>query len=157
MKYLYYTDGACKGNGKENSYGAWGFILFDEENNELARDCQSEIQTTNQRQELKAIIKACEHALQYDDGFTDIYIYSDSAYAMNCYSQHWYVNWQTNGWINSKKEPVVNDDLWRLLIPYFGKANYHFIKVKGHSNNYKNNLVDEMVQSKAANLRGKYN
>ena len=153
MKLNYYTDGACKGNGTEENKGACGFILFDEYDNELARDCDGEFQTTNQRQELFGVIMACRHSAQYDDGFTEINIFSDSAYVINCYSQRWYINWQTNGWKNSKKEPVSNVELWKELIPFFGKSNYNFIKVKGHSNNFKNNLVDEMVQTKAANLK----
>lgn len=151
--YHFYTDGSTKGNGTQNSYGAWGYVCLNDKEAELARDCAAEKITTNQRMELMALIKACEKASELFDSFTDVTFHSDSAYAMNCYHQHWYVNWQANGWKNSKKQPVANQDLWERLIPHFGKANFHFVKVKGHAGNKWNEVVDTMVQTAAQNLK----
>ena len=44
-----------------------------------------------------------------------VIIYSDSAYAINCYLQEWYVNWQANGWRNANKKEVANQDLWKKI------------------------------------------
>jgi ribonuclease HI len=75
----------------------------------------------------------------------EIVVYSDSAYVINCYKQKWYKKWQVNGWINSKKQPVANKELWEQLIPYFENPFFSFEKVAGHADNKYNNLVDEMA------------
>jgi ribonuclease HI len=55
-------------------------------------------------------------------------------------------NWRCNGWKNSKKEPVANQDLWEKLIFFFMKApGYDFIKVKGHAGNQYNEMVDKLA------------
>lgn len=151
MKVKYYTDGSCRGNGSNNAIGAYGYIIVFESGTIGKAFAMPEKETTNQRMELKAIIAACDDAFDFYDTFDDVYIYTDSAYAHNCYVQKWYEKWQMNGWINSKKEPVANKDLWEQLIPYFGYANYHFVKTKGHADDQYNNMVDEMVQKMSAN------
>lgn len=80
-------------------------------------------------------------------------IYSDSAYIINCITQKWYKKWQTNGWRNSKKEPVANRELWERLIPYFENPRFSFEKVKGHSgekdwNDYVDRLAVEAKKTK---------
>ena len=50
-----------------------------------------------------------------------------------------------NGWLNSKKQPVANKELWEKLIPYFENPRFSFEKVKGHSGNQLNELVDKMA------------
>ena len=59
-------------------------------------------------------------------------VYSDSAYTVNAFNDHWIDNWQKNGWINSKKQPVENSDLWKLLLQIIKikKHEVHFYKVK---------------------------
>ena len=105
----------------------------------------------------EAIIEGCKKAeelaiLEQDsecEFYKNIYVYSDSAYIINCYSQKWWVNWEKNGWINSKKQKVANRELWESLIYYFKKPNFYFKKVPGHSNNKWNNYVDKLaVQAK---------
>ena len=59
-------------------------------------------------------------------------------------------NWLKNNWLNSKKEPVKNRELWESLIPYFKQDQiFHFVKVKGHANDEWNNYVDKMAQAAA--------
>ena len=41
---------------------------------------------------------------------------SDSTYVINCFRDKWWVNWQRNGWRNSKRQPVANADLWKPLV-----------------------------------------
>ncbi|MGN0962138.1 MAG: RNase H family protein, partial [Clostridia bacterium] len=55
------------------------------------------------------------------------------------------VNWQKNGWKNSKKEPVLNSDLWKILIEMDRKHRITWIKVKGHSDNERNNRCDKLA------------
>ena len=67
---------------------------------------------------------------------------------VRCFTENWWRNWELNGWVNSKKEPVANQDLWKGLIHFFHKApSYSFIKVKGHSGNKYNEIVDKMAVS----------
>ena len=64
---------------------------------------------------------------------------------------------QWNGWKNSKKQPVANEDLWTGLIPFFQKVpnGYDFVKVKGHAGNEWNEVVDKLaVRAKESVMNG---
>lgn len=136
-----YTDGAVSNNGYENSNGGWAYIIV--ENGTIIHKGKGFLENaTNNQCELTAIIKACHAARELEETVT---IYSDSAYCVNCYKQKWYKTWQNNGWYNSKREPVANRELWEKLIPFFEDSNFIFEKVKGHSTNKFNNMVDQMA------------
>ena len=149
-----YTDGSCRNNGTKDAVGAWGYVaLSNNQNDILTQDCAKCIGTTNQRMELEAVIEACQWTLTQALGpFDEVYIYTDSAYLHNCYMQKWYENWRANGWKNSKKQPVANQDLWEQLIPFFEDIKYHFYKTQGHRGIYWNEYVDTMVQNKSAEV-----
>lgn len=134
-----YTDGATSKNGYEGSKGGWAWVIVDDNNQIVIQGAGSAKEITNNQCELMALIESCEAAAKLN-GYFDVY--SDSAYCINCYQQKWYKKWQTNGWVNSKKDPVANKELWKLLIPYFENSNFNFIKVKGHADDYWNNYVD---------------
>ena len=106
-----YTDGACAGNQNEENIGGWGCVLeFMGREKEL---CGGEINTTNNRMELTALVEALS-ALK-ETGLT-LNIYSDSAYLVNCFRCKWYQSWQKNGWKTSQKQPVENRELWERLL-----------------------------------------
>ena len=133
-----YTDGACSGNPGP---GGWGAVL-------LFKDQQKEIRggerdTTNQRMELQAVIAALG-SLKVTDW--DVTVYSDSAYVVNAFQQKWIDNWQKNGWRNSKKEPVANQDLWQQLLVLTGKNRVNILKVKGHAGDKYNERCDELAR-----------
>lgn len=44
--------------------------------------------------------------------YLDVEIFSDSKYAAGCMTD-WIYKWSENGWINARREPVVNQDLIR--------------------------------------------
>lgn len=141
-----YTDGATSNNGYEGARGGWAYIILNEDNEIVKKDSGYIANATNNICELTALIKACEAALQFSGPFTTPFIiYSDSAYAINCYKQKWYEKWLSNGWVNSKKQPVANKELWIELIPFFQCPNFIFDKVKGHDTNFWNNYVDKMA------------
>ena len=122
-----YTDGACSGNQNETNIGGWGCILvYGEHQKEL---WGGERNTTNNRMELTAVIEALK-ALRKEG--LDLEIYSDSSYVMNCFRDGWYLKWQQNGWMTSRKEPVENKELWQELIALALKQNISFYRVKGH-------------------------
>ena len=152
--YEVYTDGAVSGNGKENAPGGWAYVIL-KDGRIVSQNSGAEIGTTNQRMELTAALRACEE-IEAMDGFATVKLYSDSAYFIRCFKENWWKNWRANGWKNSKKEPVANQDLWEKLIFFFMKApGYDFIKVKGHADCVYNNLVDEMaVRAKESVMNG---
>ena len=141
MKHVdIYTDGACRGNPGR---GGWGAILMHgEHKKELAG---GEALTTNNRMEIFAVISGIG-ALKEP---CIVEVYSDSAYTVNAFNEHWIDNWQKNGWMNSKKQPVENSDLWKLLLQIIKikKHEVHFHKVKGHADNPWNNRCDELATS----------
>ena len=141
MNYKIYTDGATSGNGYEGAKGGWAWLLLDEDNNIVVKAAGHIDDATNNICELIAVIHACA-SVSPESNYT---IYSDSSYIVNCYREKWYKKWQANGWFNSKRQPVANKELWEKLIPYFEKPNFHFEKVKGHSTNEYNIIVDDMA------------
>ena len=131
-----YTDGACSGNPGP---GGWAAILIYKDNEKKLSGFVDH--TTNNRMELFAVIKglsALKRACR-------VKIYSDSAYLINAFSQGRIENWTKNSWKNSKKQPVLNSDLWKQLIAYTNKHEITWIKVKGHADNEYNNECDKMA------------
>lgn len=136
--YTVYTDGGCRVNPR----GPGGYAAV------IIRDqipmyiTGFEPSTTNQRMELKAAIVA----LRFIERPSIITLYSDSAYMVNCFRDKWYVNWEKNGWKNSKGVAVSNIDLWKHLLQLvrFHKS-VEFVKVKGHSDNIINNKCDQLA------------
>ena len=147
-----YTDGSLKKQGRSSTFGGWAFIVV-QGNTKIYFDSGSEYDTTNQRMELQAISEALKYAQKIRRGSEKVVIYSDSAYAVNCYLQEWYINWLENGWVNSQKKEVANKDLWLEIIPYFDNFWYNFRKVDGHSGVYWNEECDKLAQSEAEKLK----
>lgn len=154
MELEIYTDGATSGNGYEGAQGGWAWLLLQEDRIIIKKMGHID-EATNNICELSAIIDACQSVWGVIEEFMynpKITVYSDSAYVINCYKQKWYKKWQANGWVNSKKQPVANRELWELLIPYFENPYFYFEKVAGHADNKYNNLVDGMaVEAKSIN------
>ena len=153
MLFEVYSDGSTRNNGRADAVGAWAYVVLN--NGEKAhQDCRAEIGTTNQRMELIAAAEALEYLFHNEIAapFDRVIVYTDSAYLHNCVTQKWYINWQNNGWRNSKKEPVANRDLWERLVRYFEMPEVEFVKVKGHADNEWNNYVDALAQGASANI-----
>jgi ribonuclease HI len=136
-KVVIYTDGACSGNPGP---GGWGTIL-------MYKDTAKEISgymknTTNNIMEITAVIEGLK-MLKYK---CDVEIYSDSAYVVNAFNNHWIEGWIKKNWVNSSKEPVKNKELWQELYNLTKQHEVKFIKVKGHSDNEYNNRCDELAR-----------
>lgn len=126
-----HTDGGCAGNQSDKNTGGWGAILeYGSARKEL---CGGELNTTNNRMEMTALIQALS-ALNRDN--LQIMAFSDSSYLMDCFRKKWYVNWRKNGWVNSSKKPVENRDLWEKLLELIEGHGHtiNFYRVKGHVN-----------------------
>lgn len=134
-----YTDGACRGNGQENTIGAYGIVfLYNGIKKEIKRAFRN---TTNNIMELSAVVDALTMLKEP----CEVRLYSDSAYVINALNQGWLDNWQRNGWKTSSKEPVKNRQLWEKLIELVKKHKVEFVKVKGHSSNEMNNRCDQLA------------
>lgn len=137
-----YCDGAVSKNGTSNAIGGWGFaiwindILFHESFGKV------EHQATNQRCELLAAINALDSIVTAK---YEVFVFSDSAYLCNAFNDKWFDKWKRTGWLNSNNQPVANQDLWEKLIPYYYNKSIHWIKVKGHANNARNEYVDALA------------
>ena len=135
MKIKIYTDGACSGNpGK----GGWGVLI--QENDNEKKLSGSELNTTNNRMELTAVIKALEH---YDEA-REIEVFTDSKYVMQGITE-WIKNWKNNHWKTSQKKDVKNKDLWVLLDIVSAKHDIKWSWVKGHAGDYGNEIADKLA------------
>lgn len=133
---ILYTDGACSVNP---GVGGWAYVL--EFNGKQKKMAGAEKETTNNRMELMAVIEGLK-ALKES---CKVRLYSDSAYVINAFKNDWVTAWQLNNWKNSQKNPVLNRDLWEILIDLVSKHQVIFNKVKGHADNELNNLCDKMA------------
>lgn len=139
-----YTDGACSGNPGP---GGWGAVLmYGEHRKEISG---GDAHTTNNRMELTGPIEALELLKQP----CKVRLYSDSAYLVNAFNQHWIANWQRNGWQTSQKKPVENKELWQRLLELCRTHEVEFIKVKGHADNAENNRCDGLARAAIAKYR----
>ena len=138
MKFKIYTDGACSGNpGK----GGWAAIILDSNLNQSSIS-GSESNTTNNRMELLAAIKA----LKKIKNKSDITIFTDSKYVKDGITD-WIKKWKLNSWKSSNKKPVKNKDLWIKLDNSCLKHKVTWRWVKAHAGNKYNNLADELAVS----------
>ena len=147
-----YTDGSLRTLGQKMTFGAWGFIVV-QDGKELYEASDCVYGTTNQKMELEAIVQALEYIQTIRRENERVVVYSDSAYAINCYLQEWYVKWTHNGWINSKNEPVANRAQWQKIIPFFDNFWYSFKKVPGHAQVFWNEKCNDIVQKKTENMK----
>lgn len=131
-----YTDGACSGNPGP---GGWaGILMYEEHKKEI---CGGELNTTNNRMELTAVIKSLEALKQP----CTVMLTTDSKYIVDAINKGWLSNWVAKGWIKSDKKPVANQDLWERILKLLSIHDVHFIWVKGHSVNPYNNRCDELA------------
>jgi ribonuclease HI len=131
MKEVFiYTDGGCSNNQSSENHGGYGAIL--EYNGNFKEIFGSQKNTTNNRMEMTALIKALE---AIKDPNITINVFSDSSYLIECFTKKWYVSWEKNGWKNSQKKSVENQDLWENLLLLVRKMNnVNFYRIKGHLN-----------------------
>jgi ribonuclease HI len=110
---LIFTDGASKGNGK----GRAGFGVYVEEYPNLNIVGEMEIGTTNNTAELTAVFNAYKIIRDNYKRFIGhkILIISDSEYTIKSITE-WCINWEKNGWMNVKKQPVKNKDLIKSIL-----------------------------------------
>ena len=139
-----FTDGACSGNPGP---GGWGALLrWRGHEKELFG---GEPETTNNRMELMAAIKALE-ALGRK---LPVRLHTDSRYVRDGITG-WIHNWKRNGWKTAAKKPVKNEDLWRRLDELMARNQVEWHWVKGHAGHPENERADELARAGIAAIRG---
>ena len=130
-----YTDGACKGNPGP---GGWGAVLrIGAHEKEIYG---GERQTTNNRMELTAVIRALESLKRS----ATVEIYTDSQYVKNGI-ETWINAWKRNGWKTSGRKPVKNADLWVELDRLVREHEITWHWVKGHADTEGNQRADALA------------
>ena len=139
-----FTDGACSGNPGP---GGWGAIIRYKDKEKILSG--SEKNTTNNRMELLAFIKALECLKEA----CQITAYSDSKYLCDAISKEWVYKWQKNNWIKSNKKSVLNVDLWNRLLNLLKIHNVNLIWIKGHAGHPENERCDKLATTEINNLK----
>jgi ribonuclease HI len=136
MNVEIYCDGACSGNP---GVGGWGSVLrYGDKEKELAG---SAAETTNNRMELTAAIEA----LAFLKRPCQVVLTTDSQYLMKGMTE-WITGWVRKGWVNSKKDPVLNRDLWERLLELSKIHHIEWRWVRGHNGHPENERCDELAR-----------
>lgn len=128
-----FTDGACRGNPGP---GGWAALLRYGQTEKVIKG--SEENTTNNRMELMAAIKA----LQSLNIASRVTLTTDSQYVRQGITQ-WIHSWKKNGWRTAAKKAVKNQDLWQQLDAAIAEHEVQWHWVKGHSGHIENERVDQ--------------
>ena len=134
-----YTDGSCLNNPGN---GGWAAII--NINNNVKKISGSVKDTTNNKMELIAPIKALQEIKEKQP----IEIYTDSQYVRLGITD-WVHKWMKNNWQTSKKEPVKNKELWIQLYELTNSFDIKWIWVKAHAGNLLNEEVDLLAKQAA--------
>ncbi len=130
-----YTDGACKGNPGPGGWGA--LLVYGGKEKELFG---GEKETTNNRMELLAVIRALEALTRP----CQVRLHTDSQYVQKGISE-WIHGWKRNGWRTSSKQPVKNADLWQRLDELAAGHAIEWRWVKGHAGHDGNERADQLA------------
>ncbi len=130
-----FSDGACRGNPGP---GGWGVLL-------RAKGVEKELwggeaDTTNNRMELTAVIRALE-ALKRP---SRVRLYTDSQYVQKGISE-WIHSWKRRGWLTADRKAVKNVDLWQRLDELCKNHKIEWFWVKGHAGHPENERADRLA------------
>ena len=135
-----WTDGACKGNPGP---GGWGVYMKYKDKKLANREHElfgGELETTNNRMEMMAVIKA----LEFFKESWPIELYVDSQYVKKGLTE-WISGWIKKNWKNSANQPVKNKDLWLQLLEQTNRHQIQWFWVKGHSGDAGNERADQLA------------
>lgn len=164
-KIYLYTDGACSGNP---GVGGYAFhVVKAKTNSILLKVSGGKKLTTNNCMELTAIVRGLQHILgssmtihgELARGVThEVIVRSDSAYCINAVNQHWIEFWMNNNWKTKQGGNVKNKELWMELLSLLKnkRLSITFEKVKGHSGDKYNEMVDQAAKDAIKRLKDKY-
>lgn len=137
MKVEIFCDGACSGNPGIGGYGS--ILRCGGKVKELSG---AEGLTTNNRMEMSAAIAALEALTRP----CEVVITTDSQYLAKGMTE-WISGWVKRGWVNSKKEAVLNRDLWERLLALSKIHKITWVWVRGHNGHVENERCDELARA----------
>ena len=141
---IIYTDGACSGNGSATAVGGFGVVVLDDDENIIETYNHQNQNTTNNREELRAILYAL---IKYGKQTTPPIVYSDSAYAVNTFNT-WMFGWAIKGWLKSDNKPPENLDLIQTYFELWQQGyRISLRKCRGHAGNKWNEMADKLAVS----------
>ncbi|WP_243371939.1 ribonuclease HI [Geotalea sp. SG265] len=143
MRVEIFCDGACSGNP---GAGGWGCILRYGDN--VKEMSGADGNTTNNRMEMTAAIEALGSLKRP----CEVHLTTDSQYLVKGMTE-WIGGWVRKGWVNSKKEPVLNRELWERLMELSRIHTIHWIWVRGHNGHPENERCDELARAAIENFR----
>jgi len=130
-----YSDGACKGNP---GAGGWGALLVtDGHRKEI---CGGESNTTNNRMEMTAVIRALESLKRP----STVEVHTDSQYVQKGISE-WMSGWKRRNWRTADGKPVKNQDLWLQLDALSQLHRIEWKWVRGHNGHPENERADALA------------
>ena len=130
-----YSDGACKGNP---GAGGWGALLVtDGHRKEI---CGGEANTTNNRMEMTAVIRALESLKRP----STVEVHTDSQYVQKGISE-WMAGWKRRNWRTADGKPVKNQDLWLQLDALSQLHRVEWKWVRGHAGHPENERADALA------------
>jgi len=133
-----YTDGGCDPNPGP---GGWGAIIRWSDREWVLSG--NDPATTNNRMELYAAAAALA-LLEGLLGRCQVNLHTDSQYLRQGITE-WINGWIRRGWRTSDKQPVKNQDLWRLLhrLTQAHDVSWHWLK--GHTGHPFNERADRLA------------
>ena len=143
-----YTDGGCHGNPGP---GAWAYVI--RINGDITEGSGSDRETTNNRMELEAVIRALGVVVDRHGSQTDVTVHTDSQYVRNGIMS-WIATWMRNGWMTSARKPVKNQDRWIRLHELSELVKPRWEWVRGHAGDALNERCDALVQQAIGRLSG---
>jgi ribonuclease HI len=172
MGITIYTDGGCSGNPGP---GGWAYIIIrdnlpanktagvpqvrpswarkTQEEEIIAENYGAEVDTTNNRMELTAVLEALEALSKLQLPSQELTVFTDSQYVQKGMSA-WIKTWKRNDWRTGDRKPVKNQDLWEHLDELASQFIIEWLWVRGHAGNEYNERCDRMTQQAIAFLRG---
>jgi ribonuclease HI len=131
-----FTDGACSGNPGPGGYGS--LLRYGDVTKEIS-GCAPD--TTNNRMEMTAVVEALRQLKRP----CRITLYTDSTYVMRGMTE-WISGWIRRNWFNSHKKPVVNRDLWEMILDLSKPHQIEWKWVKGHKGHPENERCDQLAR-----------
>lgn len=139
-----YTDGSTYPNPGP---GGWAFAAYDGERLVAARGAPM-VDTTNNRMEMTAIIKA----MRWADGRT-CRILTDSQLCRDSITR-WAPSWRRRGWRKAEGGEPANVDLVREALELYERGGVEIQWVRGHAGLAGNELVDKICGLYRASASG---
>lgn len=139
---VYFVDGACKRNGKADCLATWAVCAL--YNKDLALRGFVDKDASSNTAEITGAIRACEYAKRH--GQSEITIVTDSN-NLHQAATKLIDKWQNNDWLDHRKKPVINSELFQQLLKVKDGLIIDWIKVKGHSGCDGNERADNLARS----------